>query len=146
MRRGLLLIMLLGILASHGVSQNSDPRDIEGKLLALERLGKLQATQLKDLKMLNEVLDENYVVVDQNGGLMNKAQVLAFVQKATSLHYLTSEMTVRLHGNTAIVTGTYRLNGILPGGRIDQHGRFVDTWIEKGAKWVAIASLSTPTN
>ena len=63
MRRGLLLTMLLGILASHVVRQDGDSRDIEGKLLALERLGKLQAIQLKDLKMLNEVLDENFVVL-----------------------------------------------------------------------------------
>ena len=116
------MTLLLGILASHVVAQDGDPRDIEGKLLALERLGKLHATQLNDLKMLNEVLGENFVVVDQDGALMNKAQVLAYVQNATSLQYLTSEMTVRLHGNTAIVTGTYRLNGILAGGRIEQRG------------------------
>jgi len=66
------------------------------------------------------------------------------VQMATSLQYLTKEMTVRLHGNTAVVTGTYRLNGILAGRRIEQRGRFVDTWIRKDNQWVAIASLSTP--
>lgn len=144
MRRGLLLTMLLSILASHGAAQDSARRDIEGKLLALERVGKLQATQLKDLKMLNEVLDEAFVLVDQDGALLNKAQVLAYVQKATSLRYLASEMTVRLHGTTAIVTGTYRLDGVLAGRRFEQRGRFVDTWIEKEGKWVAIASLSTP--
>jgi hypothetical protein len=53
-------------------------------------------------------------------------------------------MTVRLHGDTAIVTGIYRLNGILDGKGIDQRARFVDTWLEKNGKWVAIASLSTP--
>jgi hypothetical protein len=100
-----------------------DSRDIEVKQLALERLGKLPAIQLKDLKIRNEVLDENFVVVDQDGALTNKAQVLAYVQMATSLQYLTNEMTVRLHGNTAVVTGTYRLNGILAGRRIEQRGR-----------------------
>jgi hypothetical protein len=123
MRRGLLLTMFLGILASHAVAQVGDSRDIEVKQLALERLGKLPAIQLKDLKIRNEVLDENFVVVDQDGALTNKAQVLAYVQMATSLQYLTNEMTVRLHGNTAVVTGTYRLNGILAGRRIEQRGR-----------------------
>jgi hypothetical protein len=144
MWRGFLLTMLFAVLASPCTGQGGDHRDIEGKLLALERVGKLQATQLKDLKMLNEILDESFVVVDQDGVLMNKAQVLAYVQKAISLRYLTSDMTVRLHGDTAIVTGTYRLNGILAGKRIDQRGRFVDTWLEKNGRWVAIASLSTP--
>jgi len=144
MRCGILLTTLLGLLVSHGAAQNSERRDIEGKLLALERVGKLQAIQLKDLKMLDEVLDENFVLVDQDGLQLNKAQVLAYVQKATSLRYLASEMTARLHGNTAIVTGVYRLDGVLAGRRFEQHGRFVDTWIERKGKWLAIASLSTP--
>ncbi len=145
MWRGLLLTMLLAVLLSPGAGQDIDRRDIEGKLLALERVGKLQATQLKDLKMLNEVLDENFVLVDQDGAVMNKAQVLAYVQMATSLRYLTGEMTVRLHGRTAIVTaGTYRLNGVVAGKSIERRGQFVDTWLEKEGKWVAIASLSTP--
>ena len=144
MRWRLLLAMAFVILASHGSAQDRNYRDNAGKLLALERVGKLQATQLKDLKMLNEILDENFVVVGHDGVLMNKAQFLAYVQKATSLRYLTSDMTVRLHGDTAIVTGIYRLNGILDGKGIDQRARFVDTWLEKNGKWVAIASLSTP--
>jgi hypothetical protein len=89
-------------------------------------------------------LNENFVLVDQNGAPMNKVQVLGYVEKATSLHYVASEMTVRLHGNTAIVTGTYRLDGMLAGMHLQQHGRFVDTWIQRDGKWVAIASLSTP--
>jgi hypothetical protein len=144
MWRGLLLTMLLAVFASAGAGQDSDRRDIEGKLVALEKVGKLQAIQLKDLKMLNEVLDENFILVDQNGSLLNKAQILAYVQKATSMKYFASEMTVRIHGSTAIVTGEYRLNGILAGTRIEQRGRFIDTWIEKEGKWLAIASVSTP--
>lgn len=144
MRRGLLLMMLLPVLASPGAGQDSDRRDIEGKLLALENVGKLQAIQLKDLKMLGQVLDENFVLVDQDGSLLNKAQILAYVQKATSMQYFVSEMTVRLHGSTAIVTGVYRLKGVVAGRRIEQRVRFIDTWLEKEGKWVTIASLSTP--
>jgi hypothetical protein len=60
------------------------------------------------------------------------------------MKYFTGEMTVHLHGSTAIVTGEYRLNGILAGRRIEQRGRFIDTWIEKEGKWLAIASVSIP--
>lgn len=87
----------------------------------------MKATQLKDLKMLNQILDENLVVVDQDGVLMNKAQVLAYVQKATSMQYLAGEMTVRLHGSTAVVTSVYRVNGVVGGRRIEQSIRFIDT-------------------
>ncbi len=144
MWRGLLLTMLLTVLASPGAARDSDHRDIESKLVALEKVGKLQAIQLKDLKMLNKVLDENFILVDQDGSLLNKAQILAYVQKTTSMKYLTGEMTVHLHAGTAIVTGEYRLNGILAGTRIEQRGRFINTWIEKEGKWLAIASVSIP--
>ncbi len=144
MRRGLVLMMLLAVLVPPGAGQDGDHRDIEGKLLALEKVGKVQAIQLKDLKMLNDVLDENFVLVEQDGLLLNKAQVLVFVQRATLLPYVASEMTVRVHGNTAIVTGIYRFNGVLDGRHIDQHGRFIDTWLERKGKWVTIASVSTP--
>src|SRR5260370_40598972 len=70
MWRGLLLTMLLAGFASGGAGQDSDRRDIEGKLVALEKAGKLQAIQLKDLKMLNEVLDDNFIFVDQDGSLL----------------------------------------------------------------------------
>ena len=144
MRRGFLIAMLSVILVPYGPAQEHDRRDVEGKILALERVGKLQAIKLQDWKMLNEVLDENFVLVDQDGVLLNKAQVLAYVRRAVSLQYLTNEMTVRVHGTTAIVTGTYKLDGILGGRHVEQHGRFVDTWIEQEGRWVAIASLSAP--
>jgi uncharacterized protein DUF4440 len=146
MWRGLLLTVLFAVLASPCAEQGSDHRDIEGKLLALERVGQLQATQLKDLKMLNEILDENFVVLDQDGVLMNKAQVLAYVQKATCMQYLASEMSVRLHGSTAVVTAVDRVNGVVGGRRSEQSIRFIDAWVEKEGegKWVAIDSLSTP--
>lgn len=144
MRRGISLLLFVLFVASPGETQDSARRDIEGRLLALERVGKLQASELKDLKMLTEILDGNFVSVDQDGLLMNKTQVLAYVQNATSLRYVTSEMTVRLHGSTAIVTGLYQLTEVIAGKTVIRRGRLVDTWIEKEGKWVTIASLSTP--
>lgn len=146
MRCRILLLMLACLIASPGEAQSNDLRDAEGKLLALERVGNLQAIELKDLKMLNEIIDENFVSVEPDGRLMDKPRFLAFVQNATSLRYQTREMSVRIHGPTAIVTGVYQLNGFLGGKAFIRRGRFVDTWLDKDGKWLVIASLSTPLN
>lgn len=99
---------------------------------------------MKDLKMLDEILDDNFVALDHNGALMNKSQLLAYIQGATSLRIVPGEMNVRLHGRCAIVTGVYQVEGRISGKTFVQRGRFIGTWIEKGGKWVEIASLSTP--
>lgn len=147
MRRGIPLVALVLIIACGVTAQTGDDaRETGGMLLALERVGKLQASQLKDLKTLDQILDEDFVYVDEHGALFNKHQILAYVGNATSLRYQTSEMRVTMHGRTAIVTGIYRLNGIVSGKVFVSNNRFVDTWMERDAKWVLIASLSTPLN
>ena len=144
MRRGVFMLTLACLAVPNVIAQNDGPGDVEGKLLALERIGKVQASQMKDLKMLDEILDDNFVAVDHNGALMNKSQLLAYIQGATSLRIVPGEMNVRLHGRCAMVTGVYQVEGIISGKTFVQRGRFIDTWIEKGGKWVEIASLSTP--
>jgi Domain of unknown function (DUF4440) len=147
MRRPILLLLpMLLCLAAAGNAQNSERRDSEAKLLALERIGRLQAAELKDLKMLNAILDDNFISVDADGRLMNKSQMLALVHNTGSIRYQSTEMSVRMHGATAIVTGIYQLNGIVAGKPFTRRVRFVDTWLDQNGNWRVIASLTTPAN
>jgi hypothetical protein len=82
--------------------------------------------------------------VNLEGRLETKADLLLFVQSADSLQYQIDEMVVRVHEETAVVTGLYQLKGWVHGLPILQRGRFVDTWLLKDGQWAAIASLSTP--
>lgn len=141
-----LVLIIVWTIAHYSSGQTSDRRDAEGELLALERVGKFQAAELKDVKIMNEILDDNFISVDPDGRLMDKSQLLAFVRSATSLRYRASEMTVRSHGTTAIVTGISVLTGLLGGEPFTHHARFVDTWIPKDGRWRMIASISTPLN
>ena len=139
-----LMMIIAWSMAHYSLGQTSDRRDVEGKLLELERVGKFQAAELKDVKMMNEILDDKFVSVDPGGRLMDKSQLLNFVRNATSLRYKASEMTVRSHGRTAIVTGVSVLTGVVGGEPFTHRARFVDTWIPKDGQWRMIASISTP--
>ena len=142
-------LALLAILACLGMptsyAQATDDADAESRLMALERIAKLQAYEAKDLKTLDAILDDSFVQVDPEGRLLAKAEVLEYVREVGSLQYIVEAMIVKLHGNTAVVTGLYRMKGVERGKPIARKGRFVDTWLFKNGRWVAIAGLSTPS-
>ena len=132
-------------LAATGYAQGTYDSAVESKLIALERVAKLQALQSKDAKTLDAIFDDSFVYVDFDGRVQTKSEVLAYVQKVDSLQFIVEGMTVKLHGDTAIVTGLYRIKVVERGKTFVRKGRFVDTWLHKNERWVAIASLLMPT-
>jgi len=113
------------------------------KILALENAW-AQAAQIKDVKAMDTLLDDAFLNVAPDGRLMTKADVLADVKSASVQQFVNEAMTAKLHGNTAIVTGIFRMKGIKDGKPYLQRGRFVDVWIYKNGSWVAISSQATP--
>ena len=49
-------------------------------------------------------------------------------------------MKIRLHGDTAVVTGVYHEKGIDRQKSYDYHDRFTDVWMKKAGKWHLIAA------
>jgi ketosteroid isomerase-like protein len=125
-------------------AQQVDDPDAESKIIAMERIAKLQACDNKDPKTLRTILDDAFVAVNQEGRVLTKTELLMCVQAIKSFQFTMDQMVVKLHGDTAIVTGLYRMRGVERGKPFLRRGRFVDTWLHKRGRWVAIASLSTP--
>jgi ketosteroid isomerase-like protein len=54
-------------------------------------------------------------------------------------------MKVKVHGDAAIVTGTWVGKGTDGAGKsINAKERWADTWVKSGGKWVCVASASAP--
>ncbi len=136
--------LLAGLGTIQSFAQMTHDPDIESKIVALENVAKVQACKAKDVNTLHALLDDDFFEVDQEGRVRTKASFLAYVQSTDALQYTLNSMIVRLHGDTAIVTGLYTIKGLAGGKPFWQRGRFVDTWLQKNDRWVAIASLSTP--
>jgi ketosteroid isomerase-like protein len=98
----------------------------------------------QNVKTLDVMCDDAFVYVDSDGRVLTKPDVLVYIQRVESLQFVAKEMAVELHGDTAIVTGLYRMKGVQRGKPFGRRGRFVDTWLHKNGRWVAIASLLTP--
>lgn len=121
----------------------ADPA-LRSKIIALERVQKIQAVEAKDMKTLESMLDDAFQYVGPDGRLQSKADFMAFVQAADWLQYRLDALDVRVHQNTVIVTGLYQIKGVKRVKGLLNTGRFADTWLLKDGKWVLIASLFTP--
>lgn len=137
-------MILMCLWSGMAAAQAADDSGVASNLIAIERVGKMQAWQNKDVTALGAVLDDAFVYVDQQGKVLTKAEVLMHIETTDSLQFTAEAMTVKLHGKTAIVTGLYRMKSMEHGKWFVRRGRFVDTWLDKNGQWIAIASLLTP--
>jgi ketosteroid isomerase-like protein len=101
----------------------------------------------RQVEVFAPMLDEDFVITFEDGSTYSKTGYLSY-SVTTSTRVDQVEMTdlkIRMHGNTAIVTGTYHERGQDKNGPYDSHDRFTDVWMKKGGKWVMIAAhYATP--
>jgi ketosteroid isomerase-like protein len=118
--------------------------DEEGRILALETAWN-HAEESKDAAALDQLLAASLVYIDYDGSLMGKKEFLASIQQE-SLHpaqITNEEMTAKVYGEAAVVTGIYREKGTLKGKAYQRRGRFTDTWVKQQGTWQCVASQST---
>jgi ketosteroid isomerase-like protein len=134
--------LLLWAASSAAMAQNPGP-DAASKVLALERLW-AQAMELRDLKAMDQILDNAFVLVDLDGRVMNKAGIMAYAQVTSGVHAVVESTGSHVYGNTVIVTGILRIKSVQHGKPYTQRGRYVDTWLYEQSHWACIASVTTP--
>jgi ketosteroid isomerase-like protein len=137
------LLVLAMALLPLGAQDESSESGAGSKILALENAW-ARAAEIKDVKAMDTLLDNAFLYVDSDGRLMTKADVLADVKSASVQQVVTEGMTVKLRGNTAIVTGIFKMKGMDGGKPYLRRGRFVDVWMYENGSWVAISSQATP--
>jgi ketosteroid isomerase-like protein len=144
--RALILVALWACAGTPvGYSQEHSTADAESKIIAMEHVW-AQAYVAKDPKALAAILDDAFVCVTSDGKLMTKADVLVDVKTATPAQILTESMAVHLHGDTAIVTGTFRTKGVDRGKPFARRERFVDTWLYRNGQWLALTTMVSFTS
>jgi ketosteroid isomerase-like protein len=136
------IVLLVCAGTSVGRAQGSSDADAVSKIVAMEHVW-AQAYMANDPKALARILDEAFVCVGSDGRLLTKADVLADVKASNTLQLLMESMVVHLHGDTAIVTGTFRTVGVERGKPFTRRERFVDTWLFRSGQWVSLASMVT---
>lgn len=144
MRRMMLVALLAcaGTLAGH--AQEDSDADTKSKIVAMEHVW-AEAYRAKDPRALARILDDGFVCVDSDGRLFTKAEILADVEASETVQLLMDSMAVRLHGDTAVITGIFRTTGVAHGKPFARRERFVDTWLYRNGQWVSVSSIVTLT-
>ena len=119
---------------------NSD----EKMILALESAWN-QAELHHDAKAAAALMSDNFVSVDHNGTILNRAEYLKGIKDKSFNPEQISNFDTRvfIYGSTAIVTSGYRTRGKDGGKPFVHSGRFTDTWVNLGDRWVCVASHET---
>jgi ketosteroid isomerase-like protein len=149
MRETAFVLALLCATASLTQAQSDPDSDVPSKIVALEKAWN-QAYKLGDRKALDGILDDQIVLINDDGSVQTKSEFLASVKKANSgsssqdQQVAPESISVRVFGNTAVATGVFRAKGVGGGKPYVRRERFVDTWLLKNGKWVCVATNATP--
>jgi uncharacterized protein (TIGR02246 family) len=113
----------------------------EDKIVALEKKW-AESYKQRDISNLSSLLAEDFVITVEDGNTYGKEGYISHsadssvqVEKAEL-----SDLRVRLHGNTAVVTGAYHEVGASKGKRYEYRDRLTDVWMKQDGNWRVIAS------
>jgi len=100
-----------------------------------------------NIDILSTLLADDFVITIEDGSVYSKAGYITHSADTSVRVQLAdlSDLKVRLHGETAIVTGAYHEKGESNGKPYEYHDRLTDVWMKIGGRWQVVASqYSTP--
>jgi len=122
------------------LSAQQKSQDTE-KILALEKKW-AEAYKHRDISILSSLLAEDFVITVEDGTSYGKEGYISH-SADTSVKVETAELSglkLRMHGNTAVVTGAYHEKGNSGGKRYEYHDRLTDVWMKIDGRWQVISS------
>ncbi len=95
-----------------------------------------------EVGLFASILDDDFVITFEDGSTYSKTGYLAYSSSSSTHVELAEipEMKIRMHGDTAVVTGVYHEKGVDSQRTYDYHDRFTDVWMKKLGKWRLVAS------
>ncbi|MEO6235941.1 MAG: nuclear transport factor 2 family protein [Vicinamibacterales bacterium] len=105
-----------------------------------------KASKASNADALAPMLADDFVSLDSTGTMYSKADTLARTKKAKWVTNEIGDMKVRVHGDSAVVTGSWTGVGTDGDGKaFNAKERWADTWVKMaGGKWQCVASASVP--
>ena len=126
------------------VSSESNPIPDGQVLRHIEREWE-DANKNKDKAWFERNLADEYTAINARGKMFNKTEDIADTLSNTDT--ITSgelsDMKVRVHGDTAVVTGRLHRVGKDKNGNFDRNYMFTDTFVKRDGRWQVIATQST---
>ncbi len=142
------LVVAIFITSTYDIAAASEKRGMSAsEVLILEKKWN-DVYKRSDVATMNALLAEDYIITTEDGSTFSKAGYIAHNGNST-VHVDVSQMShlkVRMHGNTAVVTGAYYEEGTDKGKRYEYHDRLTDVWMNTNGRWQLIASHYSSAN
>ena len=140
-RISLPVIALLAVWTSEFAVTQTKPTPGSAIILGLEAKWNA-AYDRGDIATMNTLLADDFIITIEDGSTFSKSGYIAHYGD-TTVHVEISEMSdlrVRMHGKTAVVTGAYHEKGTSKRKPYDYRDRFTDVWMNTNGAWQVIAS------
>jgi ketosteroid isomerase-like protein len=123
------------------VSLAQQKSDVASKVLGLEARWN-EAYKRGDITIMNSLLADDFIITIEDGTTYSKAGYIAHTGGGTTFVEISdmADLKVRVHGNTAVVTGAYHEKGTIKEKPYEYHDRFTDVWMNLDGRWQLIAS------
>lgn len=137
---GLVCVMIWGGVVARGgaVAAASEVEQLELRLVG--------AIASRDLELYDQLVADDYVVVNASGQETSKAEVMASYRAGARGYTDLTIGEVRGHvfGDTALVSAR-TFGSRLEGGRdVPNRVRYVRVWARRDGRWKAVAQMATP--
>ncbi|HKU28338.1 MAG TPA: nuclear transport factor 2 family protein [Candidatus Sulfotelmatobacter sp.] len=96
----------------------------------------------RNIEILSSLLADEFVITVEDGSVYSKTGYISHTADSGTKVQVAelTDLKVRVHGYTAIVTGAYHEKGESNGKAYDYRDRLTDCWVKTGGKWQVIAS------
>jgi ketosteroid isomerase-like protein len=139
MKRILVLLTLSLTLSCHTQSN-----DVQAELLKVER-DFAAAVLNNDVDAIGKFLTDDWAIVDADGGVIDKARFLSVIKSGTLVHeeMELDDLTVRAHGDGAVVTTITSTKGKFAGQEFRTQERATDFFVKRDGRWQCVFSQLT---
>lgn len=140
-RTWLVVVASLAVCALPWAAAQNSPETSSSNILALENQWN-GAYKRSDIATMNSLLADDFIITVEDGSTFSKPGYIAHNGDST-IHVEISEMSdlkVRMHGNAAVVTGSYHEKGTDKTKAYEYRDRFTDVWMNIKGRWQVIAS------
>ena len=125
-------------------SGSTAPRTAESEVRLAER-ERFEAMLKQDVAELGRLLDDDVTYVHSGGDLQNKAQFVELIRSKQLVYESIepSDVQVRLHDGSAVVTGRSRMRVRNAAGVSSFWIRFTEVYVRQNGRWLLTAWEST---
>jgi ketosteroid isomerase-like protein len=117
---------------------------MQEELLTLEKEFARAVTN-NDADAVGGFLADDWIIIDPDGGIIDKARFLGVIKSGVLSHELmeSADMRVRLYGNTAVVTGLMTTKGKFMGQDFTSCERATDIFVKQNDRWQCVFTQLT---